>query len=306
MLILQALGPADYLSITSHYPTIVISDIPQLKLTAKNEARRFITFLDAAYESRTRLICHAASVPDDIFFPDAAKALSAAAAAEANGEDNPLAQDMIGEVMQDLEAPFRPNISSYTATAVKENLEQAMKDAQTTAPAFRNLSIFTGQDEQFAYKRALSRIYELTSKEFIQSAVHNPIPAEARVWEHNAPVFPSSATARVPSSQATTAPSTSSDSATSQLSKEKRASETTSTLPRGTKIDPLNPQVDISELPKPKIASTHIWGIIDTWGKKAGKWGQGVEAKKMERQARLDLMRDEDEKEKSARVEDKR
>lgn len=49
----QALGPADYLSITSTYPTIVITHIPQLKLNAKNEARRFITFLDAACRSRS-------------------------------------------------------------------------------------------------------------------------------------------------------------------------------------------------------------------------------------------------------------
>ena len=46
----QALGPADFLTLTSNFHTIVITDIPQLKLTAKNEARRFITFLDAACE----------------------------------------------------------------------------------------------------------------------------------------------------------------------------------------------------------------------------------------------------------------
>ena len=49
----KELGPADFLTITSTYPTIIIEDIPQLKLNAKNEARRFITFLDAACESPT-------------------------------------------------------------------------------------------------------------------------------------------------------------------------------------------------------------------------------------------------------------
>ena len=44
----KALGPADYLTLTSNYPTIVITNIPQIKLSSKNEARRFITFLDAA------------------------------------------------------------------------------------------------------------------------------------------------------------------------------------------------------------------------------------------------------------------
>lgn len=70
-----------------------------------------------------------------------------------------------------------------------------------------------------------------------------------------------------------------------------------SPIPKGTKIDPLNPKIDITELPKPKIASTHIWGIVDTWGKKAGRWGLGVEAKKQEHAARLQLMKKEAEEE---------
>lgn len=282
------------MTITSHYPTIIISDIPQLKLTAKNEARRFITFLDAAYESRTRLICHAASIPDEIFFPDAAKALSA----QEKGEDNPLAHDMIGEVMQDLEAPFRPNISSYSSTSVKDNLEAAaIKDAQTTSPAFRNLSIFTGQDEQFAYKRALSRIFELTSKEFIQSAVHNPLPAEARVWEHNAPVFRPFRRGTITSASSDDyEEKEASDLSASMASRKNELEPSDSIIPRGTKVDPLTLDIDTADLPKPKISSNHIWGIIDTWGKKAGKWGQGVEAKKLERKNRLDMMRGEEQK----------
>lgn len=284
------------MTITSHYPTIAISDIPQLKLTSKNEARRFITFLDAAYESRTRLVCHAASLPDEIFFPDAAKAL----AAQERGEDNPLAHDMIGEVMQDLEAPFRPNISSYTATSVRDDLEaSAMKDAQTTSPAFRNLSIFTGQDEQFAYKRALSRIFELTSKEFIQSAVHAPIPAEARVWEHNAPLFTSSGRVSSPSYQAATDNGSSADitpeTTPDPNSRKANLEPSESTIPRGTKVDPLKLDIDVADLPKPRISSNHIWGMIDTWGKKAGRWGMGVEAKKLERKTRLEMMREEEE-----------
>lgn len=46
----KELGPADYLTITSTYPTVIVDNIPQLKLNAKNEARRFITFIDAACE----------------------------------------------------------------------------------------------------------------------------------------------------------------------------------------------------------------------------------------------------------------
>jgi protein AFG1 len=234
-------------------------------------------------------------MPDEIFFPDAAKALSA----QEKGEDNPLAQDMIGEVMQDLEAPFRPNISSYSSTSVKDSLEAAaIKQAQTTSPAFRNLSIFTGQDEQFAYRRALSRIFELTSKEFIQTAVHNPLPAEARVWEHKAPVLRPVRRGAITSSDSTDdlGATGASDLSASIASRRDDLEPSDSVIPRGTKVNPLTLDVDTADLPKPKISSNHIWGIIDTWGKKAGRWGQGVEAKKLERKNRLDMMREEERK----------
>ncbi|CAO1618705.1 unnamed protein product [Jaminaea pallidilutea] len=65
------LGPADYLTIVSHFEAIVVRDVPQLLLANKNQARRWITFIDAAYESGTRLLIMAASGPDDLFFPEA-------------------------------------------------------------------------------------------------------------------------------------------------------------------------------------------------------------------------------------------
>ncbi|CAO1615421.1 unnamed protein product [Sympodiomycopsis kandeliae] len=65
------LGPADYLTIVSHFEEIVIRDVPQLLLANKNQARRWITFIDAAYESSSRLLILAASKPDDLFFPEA-------------------------------------------------------------------------------------------------------------------------------------------------------------------------------------------------------------------------------------------
>ena len=263
----KALGPADYLTITSSYPTIFIDHIPQLKLSAKNEARRFISFLDAAYESKSRLVCLAAAAPDNIFFPDAAEVLA--------NEANPLTADMLGEVMQDLEAPFRPNISDYRDGALSARVEASMDEVQTTSPVSRHLAIFTGQDEQFAYKRALSRIFEITSIEFVKSAKHSPVPYEGRVWEHSKPATPSQA---------------------SSPSIAQQPAEPHILLPRGTKVNPLDPNLDVNQLRKPNIATTHFWGIVDSWGKKAGAWGQGINAKrediqKVEQEQRVEMMR---------------
>ena len=64
------------MTLTSTFDTIVITDIPVLKISDKNQARRFISLIDALYEARCRLICLASAPPDRLFFPDAAENIS--------------------------------------------------------------------------------------------------------------------------------------------------------------------------------------------------------------------------------------
>src|SRR3546814_5711100 len=43
----QPLGPGDYLAIAGLYPTLVLSGVPALSAEKRNEARRFLTLIDA-------------------------------------------------------------------------------------------------------------------------------------------------------------------------------------------------------------------------------------------------------------------
>lgn len=63
----KPLGAADYLALAGSFPTVVIDDIPLLDADRRNEARRFITLIDALYEHRTKLICAAAAPPDRLY-----------------------------------------------------------------------------------------------------------------------------------------------------------------------------------------------------------------------------------------------
>ncbi|KAF8608047.1 hypothetical protein BDV93DRAFT_416266, partial [Ceratobasidium sp. AG-I] len=65
-----ALGTADYTTIASTFSTIILTDIPILRLLTKDRARRFIMLVDALYEARVKLICHAEAPIDGLFFPD--------------------------------------------------------------------------------------------------------------------------------------------------------------------------------------------------------------------------------------------
>lgn len=61
------LGPADYLAIAEAVRVLVIEDIPLLSRSNFNEAKRFVTLIDALYEAKVRLICSAADVPERLY-----------------------------------------------------------------------------------------------------------------------------------------------------------------------------------------------------------------------------------------------
>ncbi|KAL2264964.1 hypothetical protein VTJ83DRAFT_7474 [Remersonia thermophila] len=211
----SAFGPADYVTLASNYHTFVIDNVPVLTLSMKNEARRFITLLDALYEARCKLVMRAAAAgPDALFFPEtrAAAARSSARDAEEDGNESDAAEadladatyaETIAEVYQDQVAPFRPNVSYYddapdssfsssspsssSAAAARYDPHQETGFSDTTrGPDFTKTTPFTGEDERFAYKRAASRLWELCSARWHARSDEGwwmPLPREARHWE---------------------------------------------------------------------------------------------------------------------------
>ena len=61
------LGPADYLAIAEVAKVLVLTDIPCLGRSNYNQAKRFVTLIDALYEAGTRLICSAAAEPELLY-----------------------------------------------------------------------------------------------------------------------------------------------------------------------------------------------------------------------------------------------
>jgi cell division protein ZapE len=62
-----ALGPADYLALADAVRVLLLDDIPSLGRSNFNEAKRFVTLIDALYEARVRLICSAAAQPEMLY-----------------------------------------------------------------------------------------------------------------------------------------------------------------------------------------------------------------------------------------------
>ncbi len=63
----QPLGPADYLAIADAVRVLIIDGISRLGSENYNQAKRFVTLVDALYEAKVRLIASAADVPERLY-----------------------------------------------------------------------------------------------------------------------------------------------------------------------------------------------------------------------------------------------
>ena len=63
----RPLGAADYLALAERYHTLILAEVPKMTREKRNEAKRFVTLIDALYENRTKLICAADASPDDLY-----------------------------------------------------------------------------------------------------------------------------------------------------------------------------------------------------------------------------------------------
>ncbi|KIX04912.1 uncharacterized protein Z518_05783 [Rhinocladiella mackenziei CBS 650.93] len=164
------LGPADYVSLCSTFHTLILTDVPVLTAVKKNEARRFITLLDALYEAKCRLLIEAEAPPDRLFFPEAkvrtrmrttstvpdggGGVLPYTATIRGGGpegasdifvddhdEADSIISESFSEIYQDSMAPFRPNISSYTDNDTRHLI--SLSPSLSDDPRTNTLSSFT-------------------------------------------------------------------------------------------------------------------------------------------------------------------
>ncbi|MDX1782469.1 MAG: cell division protein ZapE, partial [Thalassovita sp.] len=63
----RMLGAGDYLALAEAVKVLILEDIPRLGRSNFNEAKRFVTLIDALYEAKVRLICSAADQPESLY-----------------------------------------------------------------------------------------------------------------------------------------------------------------------------------------------------------------------------------------------
>ncbi len=63
----RPLGPGDYLTFAETFHTLLMKDVPVMKPNNRNEAKRFVTLIDALYDAKVKFICSAAVPPAELY-----------------------------------------------------------------------------------------------------------------------------------------------------------------------------------------------------------------------------------------------
>ena len=63
----QPLGPGDFLALAETFHTVILKDVPEMSPKNRNEAKRFVTLIDALYEAKVKLICSADAEPTELY-----------------------------------------------------------------------------------------------------------------------------------------------------------------------------------------------------------------------------------------------
>ncbi|KAI1419035.1 AFG1-like ATPase [Xylaria sp. FL1777] len=141
-LIGRATGAADYLELMRSYDAFIVSDVPGMTFRERDLARRFITFIDAVYESHAKLVLTTAVPLTQLFVsPEELHHSLRKSGTSAEGES--------GE-------------------SVSHAMQHMMEDMDSNIDMLEGSNLFSGDEERFAFVRALSRLSEMSSKEWVE------------------------------------------------------------------------------------------------------------------------------------------
>lgn len=331
-----ALGPADYLTLASTYGAFVLDDIPALDLVHRNQARRLITLIDALYEAKCKLIVRSQVPVTEIFFAREGREVQRENARRerlASGEATPeeeqeedrmgtsefMQSETLSEAMQDTEEGFRPNISAYgpitddssrkagrRAEPGRESQRQERERKEKGAQGgLATLSIFSGEEERFAYQRAVSRLWEMSHPSWSLQSWKPLLGTDLGAWRGG-----ESKTTSMNASSMNVGNGPFGKAADDEEDFADEASYARSTFPPSSRFaglginlskgGPIGPQAfsasqtarasayEEAEQPTassakksrsegpPVLSEAHVWGVRDDWGPKAGRWGRGV------------------------------
>lgn len=142
-LIREPKSAADYLELVRHYDAFIVTDVPGMNIQQRDLARRFITFIDAVYEGNAKLVLTTERPLSELF-------VTRDEIAESLMKHNP--KDSAGGRKDD----------------VDKVVGGMMGDIESSVEKLKKTDLFAGEEEAFAFARALSRLSHMESKEWVE------------------------------------------------------------------------------------------------------------------------------------------
>ncbi|EXJ80969.1 hypothetical protein A1O3_07257 [Capronia epimyces CBS 606.96] len=165
-LIGRATGAADYIEMMRHFDAFVVTDVPSMTHRERDWARRFITFIDAVYESHAKLVLTTALPLSQLFMSKAEleDSLGKVTKSVANPK---VSSNRSDEKVSDHAKAIDPDGEGEGAD-VDDVMRNLMDDLGMSMSMLKQSSLFSGDEERFAFARALSRLSEMGSQEWIE------------------------------------------------------------------------------------------------------------------------------------------
>ncbi|KAF3922803.1 hypothetical protein AA313_de0209789 [Arthrobotrys entomopaga] len=134
----KPMSAADYLELTRNYDSFIVENVPAMDINSRDVARRFITFIDSVYEAKAALVLTSEVPISQLFLAN-----------KSNRET------IAGNLSND--------------QGLSTQMRMLMDDLGMNMDKLKESSIFTGDEERFAFARALSRLSEMASTFWIEN-----------------------------------------------------------------------------------------------------------------------------------------
>ncbi|CRK17761.1 hypothetical protein BN1708_003040 [Verticillium longisporum] len=146
---------ADFLELVRNYDAFIITDVPGMTYRQRDLARRLITFIDAVYESHAKLVLTTETPLTELFLSRAEMEESL----RARGADGQQGRDGADRSQQQQQQ------QQHDADAAMGHL---LEDLDHNIDQIKGSNLFSGEEEAFAFARALSRLSHMGSKEWVE------------------------------------------------------------------------------------------------------------------------------------------
>ena len=161
-LIGRATGAADYIEMMRSFDAFIVTDVPSMTHRERDWARRFITFIDAVYESHAKLVLTTAVPLSQLFL------------GRTELDDS---LEKVGKEVNKNDSSASSDAKKLAATAetqaeeghdVDDVMRNLMDDLGMSMEVLKQSNMFSGDEERFAFARALSRLSEMGSQEWVE------------------------------------------------------------------------------------------------------------------------------------------